>query len=46
MKMRMCLIGGIVILLLVIIVPAGKYPFIADMNAVLLMEPTSVVATR
>jgi hypothetical protein len=33
MKMRMCLIGGIIILLIVIIVPAGMYSNLQDNNA-------------
>jgi hypothetical protein len=50
MKMRMCLIAGIIILILVIVVPAGKcIRFAAEMPATEGMFANSdvpVVATR
>lgn len=45
MKMRMCLIAGIIILLIVIIVPAGEFSFILRGIGHLLTLPL-VVATK
>lgn len=48
MKMRMCLIAGVIILILVIVIPAGMYQsaeFICVLGLVQLTSPT-VVATR
>lgn len=46
MKMRMCLIGGIIILLIVIIVPAGMFNTPLGETNPLLILLTIVVATH
>lgn len=46
MKMRMCLIVGIIILLIVIIVPAGMYYSLEPFAAVSRSDLQTVVATR
>jgi vesicle-associated membrane protein 4 len=45
MKMRMCLIVGIIILLIVIIVPSGKLPSAHD-RELPVANPHAVVATQ
>jgi vesicle-associated membrane protein 4 len=45
MKMRMCLIVGIIILLIVIIVPSGKLPSAHD-SELPVANPPAVVATQ
>lgn len=46
MKMRMCLIVGIIILLIVIIVPAGMCPFLIIFRGANIANSGVVVATR
>lgn len=46
MKMRMCLIAGIIILILVIVIPAGESPTRPPEPTWFLLTPSAVVATK